>query len=182
MNERLHQIAAFHFVRLPSWLPKRLARREASALATRINQRGLLDPPWWSASFVWPCGTLGSLHSPDDDHAGNFAALERVQCGVAVESSDSPNAFTFAVGLMTPARYLRRRAASVLGIVSAILPARVENEELGDALEGIEARIVAGCPRHEILLKIYATVFWLLWHTVLYAVKGVTDALGRKGG
>lgn len=81
-----------------------------------------------------------------------------------------------------PGTSLGVHAEDVFGFLSGVLPARVVNEELGDALEDIETRIAARRGRAEIRLKIYATAFWALWHTVLYAVKGVTDALGRKGG
>jgi len=77
---------------------------------------------------------------------------------------------------------LRTQAKGVFGYVSSVLPPRVVNEELGDASEDIEARIAARRPWLEIKLKIWASVFWVVWHTVLYAAKGVTDALGRKGG
>lgn len=57
------------------------------------------------------------------------------------------------------------RAATVFHFVSAILPQRIADEGLGDALENIKARTMAGRPAWEIELKMWTTVLWAVVHS-----------------
>lgn len=77
-----------------------------------------------------------------------------------------------------------RVARNVIGIASAILPARIADEELGDAMEDIERRIAVGRPMSEIRLKIWASVGWAVFHSATYAVRRTGRAFSafrRKG-
>jgi hypothetical protein len=58
------------------------------------------------------------------------------------------------------------RAATVFNFVSSVLPQRIADEELGDALENINARANAGRPAWEIELKVWMTVLWAVVHSV----------------
>lgn len=160
-------------MRLPRWLPEGAARGLSQRIADACGS-GTSIPPWWSWIFVRSIRTCPieseSFRSHVDAALGTGPRLRHHKFVIASVRDGSSVALTKA------------DAASLLGLASAMLPARIVNEELGDALEDIEARIAAGRPRSEIRLKLYASVFWAVWHTVLYAVKGVTDALGRKGG
>ena len=62
------------------------------------------------------------------------------------------------------------RARRTFGILSALVPRRIADEELGDAEEDIERRITEGRPAIEVNLKIGATVFWTLVHALGYLV------------
>jgi hypothetical protein len=59
-----------------------------------------------------------------------------------------------------------RRAARAFSVLSAILPPRIADEELGDALEDIARRVRSRRPMWEIELKVAMTVVWSLLHAV----------------
>lgn len=76
----------------------------------------------------------------------------------------------------SPARVLNR-AKGIFGLASALLPARVVDEELGDALEDVNRRLKEGRPRYEINLKIWGAVFWATFHSTSYALKRLGKAV-----
>ncbi len=71
-----------------------------------------------------------------------------------------------------------RRADRIFGVVSALVPPRIADEELGDALEDLRARIANRRPAWEIRLKIGATVFWVFVHTLHYLLRKLAEAAG----
>lgn len=58
------------------------------------------------------------------------------------------------------------RAANIFNVVSAVVPQKLANEELGDALEDVRRRVRENRPRSEIELKIWSSVFWVGVHTL----------------
>jgi len=69
------------------------------------------------------------------------------------------------------------KAETVFGIVTAGLPPRIVNEEIGDALEDIRNRMERGRPSYEITLKTWATTFWVLFHSATYALRKIGKAV-----
>ncbi len=69
-------------------------------------------------------------------------------------------------------------AERVFGWLELMIPRRIADEQLGDALEVVHQLVRAGRPRSHIRAKIAATVFWVLIHSIGAVVSGVT---GRKG-
>jgi|GEM_PF-3668153 len=70
-----------------------------------------------------------------------------------------------------------KRAENVFGITSALLPPRIVNEELGDALEDVQSRLARGRPHYEIRLKIWAAVVWAVFHSGTYLLKRLGKAV-----
>lgn len=66
-----------------------------------------------------------------------------------------------------------------LQVVALLVPRRVCEEEIGDALELIQRLQALGAPRWQIRLKIASTVFWVLVNGVRYIVSAVR---GREKG
>jgi hypothetical protein len=62
------------------------------------------------------------------------------------------------------------KAERTFGVLSALLPKRISDEELRDALEDVERRIAQGRPAIEVTIKIGATVFWSVVRAVGYLV------------
>jgi hypothetical protein len=61
----------------------------------------------------------------------------------------------------------------VLGLLSLILPRRLRDEDLGDALEDLACLRRSGAPRWQLHVKVVSTVFWLS----LNAVREISSAL-----
>ena len=99
---------------------------------------------------------------PDSDH----------QLGLFQEAAELAKAYRVeAQRLQT-----KHRTDKVLQVWSAVLPARINNEDLGDYLEDIHQRIAAGQSRWIISLRIVAAVFWTATDTIRYFFK----AIGRS--
>jgi len=101
-----------------------------------------------------------SYSHPDVDHVSGVF-LRAAEWAYRVE----------AQGLQT-----RPRTEKLLQAWSALLPARINNEVLGDYLEDIHQRIAAGQSRWIISLRIVAAVFWTATDTIGYLLK----AIGRS--
>ncbi|MBK9516195.1 MAG: hypothetical protein IPO09_02355 [Anaeromyxobacter sp.] len=69
-------------------------------------------------------------------------------------------------------------AERVFGWLELVVPRRIADEQLGDALEVVHQLVRAGRPRSHVRAKVAATAFWVLVHTIGAVVSGVT---GRKG-
>lgn len=70
-------------------------------------------------------------------------------------------------------------AARLLDLVSLIVPRRLAQEEIGDALERTHRLASLGRPRWEIWLKVSTTVFWVLVNSlreITSAVRGRASA------
>jgi hypothetical protein len=60
-----------------------------------------------------------------------------------------------------------RRAKKAFDLLEALVPQRIANEEIGDALELIHRWVKARRPKWMIYLKVATTFFWVLTHSVL---------------
>ena len=69
-----------------------------------------------------------------------------------------------------------QRCEKVFQVWSAVLPARINNEVLGDYLEDIHRRIAAGESRSLVFLRLVWAVFWTGVDAIGYFVK----AIGRS--
>jgi hypothetical protein len=77
------------------------------------------------------------------------------------------------------------RAGFALDLLSAIVPRRIANEEIGDALEVIHELAKAQRPRFFIYIKVITTYWWVLLHTLLHygeRVAGIVSLARGKGG
>lgn len=75
------------------------------------------------------------------------------------------------------------RAEQSLDLLSALVPRRIANEEIGDALEVIQGMAKARRPRWFIALKVATTFFWVGVHTLLHCaerVAGIVKAVTGK--
>lgn len=72
-----------------------------------------------------------------------------------------------------------RRVAWVLDGVSSVVPKRVADEELGDALEAIKAHLRAGGGRGWVFFKVWSTVLYVLAHGIGHFIAGIR---GKKTG
>ncbi|HMJ09992.1 MAG TPA: hypothetical protein VK524_01240 [Polyangiaceae bacterium] len=72
-----------------------------------------------------------------------------------------------------------RRARGILGLVELLLPKRLREEDLGDALEVMDRLECHGAPRWQVVLKVASMVFWLS----VKAIREVASSLlGKKSG
>lgn len=71
-----------------------------------------------------------------------------------------------------------RKAGAVLDFATLLMPKRLVNEEIGDAIEAMHIMAMdSGCPRWKIWLKVFTTCFWI----GLNAMRNITSAvLGKK--
>jgi hypothetical protein len=68
--------------------------------------------------------------------------------------------------------YGLRAAALIFRTVQAVIPRRVADEEIGDALEEIARHVEGGGSRIWVAFKVISTVVYLLAHGARYALKG----------
>jgi hypothetical protein len=61
-----------------------------------------------------------------------------------------------------------RQAEYALDLLSAFVPKRISNEEIGDAMEAIHHMVQNGRPKSFIYTKIATTFFWVFLHTALH--------------
>jgi hypothetical protein len=71
------------------------------------------------------------------------------------------------------------RAAWTFDVLSLIVPPRISNEEVGDAMERISSMVAAGQAPWRAYLLMVMTVFWVLVHAAHAIVRGVPQ---KKGG
>jgi hypothetical protein len=84
---------------------------------------------------------------------------------------------SLATGMNGASARSRNRSYGVLDAWSAILPARIVKEEIGDYLEDIHRRAKEG-QHWQIYLRVASAMFWTLINSIGYALK----ALGNKQG
>lgn len=72
-----------------------------------------------------------------------------------------------------------RRPMSVLDTVSLLVPRRLADEEIGDALEEIYRLVREDRPQLKVWLKVCSTVFWIGINSLREIVASL---LGRKVG
>lgn len=70
-----------------------------------------------------------------------------------------------------------KSAEKAFAFLSTLLPTRIANEEIGDALELIHQLVEAGRPKWFIWTKVVTTFWWASVHTCVYYVE---KALGIK--
>jgi hypothetical protein len=59
------------------------------------------------------------------------------------------------------------RAQRTFDRLGAWLPRRINNEQMGDALESIHAMVLRGEPAWKVRLRVASAAFWVLAHTAL---------------
>jgi hypothetical protein len=92
--------------------------------------------------------------------------------GLLITAIRSVDPFSFLrAGLSTP-------DSAILGVFSPLLPTRLANEEIGDALEDIERRIARDCPSWHVWAKVVSTIIW----ASLHAIATVWSPGGEKKG
>lgn len=74
------------------------------------------------------------------------------------------------------------RARVALDLLSAMVPARIANEEIGDALEIIHRMAAAKCPKWRIYLRVATTFFWVSVHTLSHSAERVAGGLKAVTG
>ncbi|MFP2905950.1 hypothetical protein ACLESD_13010 [Pyxidicoccus sp. 3LFB2] len=74
------------------------------------------------------------------------------------------------------------RATSALDFLGTLVPKRIANEEIGDALEQIHAMVKARRPRWFITIKVSTTFFWVAVHTGLHYAERVAGIIGKATG
>jgi len=77
------------------------------------------------------------------------------------------------------------RARRTFDRLGSWLPQRIDNEQVGDALETVHAMVLRGEPRWKVRVHVASTAFWVLAHTALelslrLAGKVVRLATGRS--
>jgi hypothetical protein len=73
-------------------------------------------------------------------------------------------------------------ATYLLDIVSALVPKRISNEEIGDALEIICSMQKAGRPKWLVYLKVVTTFWWVILHTLLHYAERMAGILSLSAG
>lgn len=76
-----------------------------------------------------------------------------------------------------PPSTLLDRVARVAGVMERLLPARIVEEDLGDALEDIHRRIERGDPAWQIYRRAFSAIAWACFNSILLAL----TARVRKG-
>ena len=113
-----------------------------------------------------------------------FTALWGVAWGVfkARVASRPPRPIPRATRTYAAGPRVVRKAACALDFLSAIVPKRIANEEIGDALEQIHAMATARRPRWFIYVKVATTFFWVAVHTGLHYAERVAGIIGKATG
>jgi hypothetical protein len=75
-----------------------------------------------------------------------------------------------------------RKAEHALDLLSSLVPKRIANEEIGDALEQIHAMAKARRPRWFIYLKVGTTFIWVTVHTGLHYAERIAGIIGKATG
>lgn len=75
-----------------------------------------------------------------------------------------------------------RTATLALDLLSMLVPKRISNEEIGDALEQIHAMVKARRPRWFIYVKVVTTFFWVGVHTGLHYAERIAGIIGKATG
>ncbi|MCY1083170.1 hypothetical protein [Archangium lansingense] len=83
----------------------------------------------------------------------------------AAEQGDEEDSIIW-VSPVAPVHQVVRRVEGFLGLVCRWVPARVANEELGDALERIHTLAGVGIPAWMLYAQAGVSAFWALVHTV----------------
>jgi hypothetical protein len=74
------------------------------------------------------------------------------------------------------------RANRALGVVELLVPKRIANEELGDAMEHVCSMVERGAPRWHVYFKVLTTIFWVLLHAFrAYGRATARKAVKKKG-
>jgi hypothetical protein len=71
------------------------------------------------------------------------------------------------------------RAQRVLDVLCAYVPARIANEQVGDALELIHQMVREGAPAWKVQAQVASTAFWVLAHTGLELALRVVGAVKK---
>lgn len=74
------------------------------------------------------------------------------------------------------------KAMYLLDIASALVPKRISNEEIGDALETIDRMQKAGRPKWLVYLKVVTTFWWVFLHTLLHYAERLVGILKLAAG
>lgn len=74
-----------------------------------------------------------------------------------------------------------RQANQILDIIELLVPKRIADEELGDAMESMGALIKRGRPVWQIRVKLVSTVFWVIVHTFHHIIKGPAKTPKKEG-
>lgn len=74
------------------------------------------------------------------------------------------------------------RATMALDFVSMLVPMRLEREEIGDALERINAMAAAGRPSWFIYLKVATASWWVAWHSLIHYAERIAGIIGKATG
>ncbi|HEX8434437.1 hypothetical protein [Archangium sp.] len=74
------------------------------------------------------------------------------------------------------------RAQRTFDRLGMYVPARIANEQMGDALELIHTLVREGAPKWKVRAKVASTTFWVLAHTGLELVLRVAGAVKKALG
>ncbi len=74
------------------------------------------------------------------------------------------------------------RAENTFDAFSALVPRRIADEELGDALEHIKTRVAAGASPRWVYAKIVSTIVFVALHAIWAFMTGAITKEKRKGG
>src|SRR5689334_17798037 len=125
-----------------------------------------------------------SLITRELGHYRSTTVLEiddSIECYAIVDSNVLSSLSSLNIRLITRRKYslIRRMGVEapfdverIFAVVGALLPPRIANEELGDAMEQIHRMYTLGCPRWQLTLRMWTAIFWAAFHTV-------TDTLSR---
>jgi hypothetical protein len=71
------------------------------------------------------------------------------------------------------------RAQRTFDVLCTYVPARISNEQVGDALEHMHKLVREGAPKWKVRLKVATTTFWVLAHSGLELVLRVAGAVKK---
>jgi hypothetical protein len=72
------------------------------------------------------------------------------------------------------------RGDRALGFISLVLPARIRNEDIGDAMEVLHRLKMEKKPAWQVYLKLVSTILWVMWATIIEVEHALVGK--KKGG
>lgn len=142
-------------------MPSRKARRSRRSLGSRRPEEivGSWKPvkPYWLAKKL---RLMGVVRASQDIIRGSQDTL-------AYFSAKREGLFILSMSLLDR----RFTAEGFLNFMAKILPKRIANEEVGDALEAIHKKRIEGISASNILGTVLITTFWLLINSAIYLIQ-----------
>ncbi|WP_140875226.1 hypothetical protein [Myxococcus xanthus] len=157
-------------------LQRKLLRAAAQRSAPPLRGKTRPNESWFLAEMSRPNGKGLEQFRPEREQVSSPLHI-RMARAIGRAFSTTAGALMARGGHPTV-----QRATWMLDLLSMWVPKRLASEEIGDALERINAMSAAGRPFWFIYLKVATTSWWVTWHSVLHYAERIAGIIGKATG